>query len=93
MPKLGHHVIVARIPLAANDLQPTRAALVAHRLDLVAPFEPPDEVTWRWELGLTVGPSEKWRVFKKLFTVPRLGLSYRGGSGTSGIRFVIRSRY
>jgi hypothetical protein len=56
-------------------------------------FDEPKTVNRRYELGLTVGPTEKWQMLKKIVTAPRLGISYRFGEGASSIRFIIRTRY
>ena len=47
----------------------------------------------RWEVGLTVGPTERFKFLKNLIPVPRIGLSYRFGDGARTIRLVIRSRF
>lgn len=46
----------------------------------------------RWEVGFTVGSSERVKVLK-LFTAPRFGISYRFGGGTDAVRVIFRSRY
>lgn len=56
-------------------------------------FDEPKTVNRRYELGFTVGPTEKWPMLRKIVTVPRLGVSYRFGEGASSIRFIIRTRY
>ena len=53
----------------------------------------PLQIQRKYELGLTFGPSEKWKTLRNMFTVPRIGLTYRFGDGPSGVRFVLRSRF
>jgi hypothetical protein len=57
------------------------------------PFDRPEQIGARYEVGFTTGPSEPWHHLKKMVKVPRLGLSYRFGQGTSSVRFLISSRY
>lgn len=46
----------------------------------------------RWDIGLTTGSTERWKVFKKMITAPRLGLAYRFGEGISSVVISIRFR-
>jgi len=55
-------------------------------------LDDPQVINWRWQAGFTVGPTERWSMLKVLM-MPRLGLTYVGGGGKSGVRFVIRTRY
>jgi hypothetical protein len=50
------------------------------------------EISQRYEIGLTTGPTVRWK-FLKVFTMPRVGISYRFGEGfgTWAIRFRIRN--
>jgi hypothetical protein len=57
------------------------------------PFDQPEPIGARYEVGFTTGPSQPWRQLKKIVKVPRLGLSYRFGQGSSSVRFLISSRY
>jgi len=57
------------------------------------PFDRPEPIGARYEVGFTTGPSEPWHQVKKMVKVPRLGLSYRFGQGTSSVRFLIGFRY
>jgi len=57
------------------------------------PFDRPKEIGTRYEIGFTTGPSKPWHQLKKMVKVPRLGLSYRFGQGTSSVRFLISTRY
>ena len=57
------------------------------------PFNEPTSIGARYEIGFTTGSSQPWRQLKKMVKVPRLGLSYRFGEGTSSVRFLISSRY
>ena len=50
------------------------------------------KIATRWQVGFTWGPLEMWRPWWK-FTVPRLGISYILGDGSSGWRFILRYRY
>jgi len=47
----------------------------------------PVEMRTEWEVGFTVGTAEPWKVLK--ITMPRLGLSYRFGTGTDAVRIII----
>jgi len=49
------------------------------------------EVRQRWEVGFTTGATEKWKAFWKKITMPRIGISYRFGQNTGGIRIVFRT--
>lgn len=40
-----------------------------------------------WELGVTLGTVEPWRILG--VRMPRLGMSYRFGSGANAVRFII----
>jgi hypothetical protein len=44
-------------------------------------------VSDQYEVGVTLGPKEPWKIWK--IKLPKLGLGYRFGSDTSVIRFVI----
>ncbi len=57
------------------------------------PFDKPTGVGERYEVGFTTGPSQPWHQLKKIVKVPRLGLSYRFGEGTSSVRFLFSFRY
>jgi len=46
----------------------------------------PIEMRTEWELGFTLGTVTPWKILG--LTLPRLGLSYRFGSGHDAIRFV-----
>ena len=50
------------------------------------------EIRQRWEIGFTTGATERWKAVKGKVTTPRLGITYRFGQNTKGIRFVIRFR-
>jgi hypothetical protein len=45
----------------------------------------------RWEVGLTYGASERWFAWK--IQIPRVGLGYRFGEGTSTVVFRLKYRY
>jgi hypothetical protein len=57
------------------------------------PGQDPLVTRLRWEVGFTIGPTEKWKVLKNLITLPRLGLSYRFGDGPGTIRIILTGRY
>jgi hypothetical protein len=50
------------------------------------------EIHNRWEVGFTTGPTERVRDPTKLFTVPRLGVAYRFGEGSTGVSILLRMR-
>jgi hypothetical protein len=57
------------------------------------PFDRPKEIGARYEVGFATGPSQPWHQLKKMVKVPRVGLSYRFGEGTSSVRFILSFRY
>jgi hypothetical protein len=77
--ELGGHVVDGSL-FAANYLY-----FVSPQLFRLAPE--PIEMRTEWELGFTLGFTEAWKVLG--VRMPRLGLSYRFGSGAEAIRFII----
>lgn len=55
------------------------------------PLGEPVKIRKRFELGFTIGSTQKY-VFKKLLTAPRFGMTYITGDGLSGVRFALRFR-
>ena len=51
----------------------------------------PVDLRTEWELGITVGMVERWRILG--IGLPRLGLSYRFGSGADAIRIVFGNAF
>ncbi len=47
-----------------------------------------NEINQMYQIGLTTGPTERWKLFK-VFTTPRVGLAYYFGDA-SGIRIIFR---
>jgi len=45
------------------------------------------EMRTEWELGMTFGTVEPWKIFG--VRMPRIGLSYRFGTGVDALRFII----
>jgi len=56
-------------------------------------LEEPEFIRRKFDVGLTFGPSQSWKVFKRLIPVPRLGVAYRFGSGSSAVSVTFRTRY
>jgi len=47
----------------------------------------PVEIKTEWELGMTFGTTDQWKVLG--LRLPRIGISYRFGTGMDAIRFII----
>jgi hypothetical protein len=58
---------------------------------IAPPRGEPFEIDHRYEVGLTWGPTERFKKWK--MTIPRVGLSYRFGNGSGGIRFLFTSKF
>jgi len=73
------------------------APFVANYLYLISPrlFDinetQPVELRTEWELGVTVGMVERWHILG--IGLPRMGLSYRFGSGADAIRVVFGNAF
>jgi hypothetical protein len=58
---------------------------------IAPPLGEPFEIDQRYEIGMTWGPTERSKKWK--MTIPRIGLSYRFGNGSGGVRFVLTSKF
>ena len=63
------------------------------RLIVNVPLDKQKDIGTRYEVGFTTGPSEPWHQLKKMIKVPRVGLSYRFGDGSSSVHFLLSFRY
>ncbi len=55
--------------------------------ELIRFYGKPLSVDVQWEFGVTLGTMTPWRVLG--LTIPRIGMSYRVGSGASTFRLVL----
>lgn len=58
-------------------------------LKFIYEFSQPPELSWRWELGLSLAKKSKIKLW--ILSFERIGVAYRYGRDTQGIRFYTRS--
>jgi len=60
-------------------------------LKFIYEFETPPELSWQWEIGLSLGKKSKIKIW--FFSFERIGVAYRYGRDTRGIRIYTRSTF
>jgi hypothetical protein len=72
-----------------------RTHLVNHyyfdHLKFLYEIKKPPELSWEWELGISLGKKSKIKLW--IFHFERIGIAYRYGRETQGIRFYTRSTF
>jgi hypothetical protein len=58
-------------------------------LKFIYEFAAPPELSWQWELGLSLGKKSKIKLW--IFSFEQIGIAYRYGRDVRGIRFYTRS--